>query len=381
VAISTLSGFASTRSRMADRHPGVDPDRTPEGGREVPETASDGIGATDPGMTRVGMVGGIPAVLRDLGFGPDELITSAGIDPRVFDDAGNVVPLAALGRLLNLCVARTGCAHFGLLVGARASASSFGGVGLLMQHSPTVIAALKGFVEHGYLYDRAAAANLEVGDDIAALSYATQSAGIAGADQIAEGEIAAAVRIMKGLCGPTWRPTEVLLPRASPIDAAPFHRFFESPVHFGQEEAAIVFEARWLDHRVPGADAALHDLAEHHLEELVQADDEAFGNQLRRALRRTLLRRNSSADRVASLFAVHRRTMSRRLKVDGLSFKQLVNEVRYDVARQMIGRADMPLAEVAAALGYSEPSALTRAFRRWSGQNPAAWRLANAAQS
>ena len=49
----------------------------------------------------------------------DPVIREAGLDPSLFDDGANVIPHAALGRLLTLCVARTNCPHFGLLVGRR----------------------------------------------------------------------------------------------------------------------------------------------------------------------------------------------------------------------------------------------------------------------
>jgi AraC-like DNA-binding protein len=48
--------------------------------------------------------------------------------------------------------------------------------------------------------------------------------------------------------------------------------------------------------------------------------------------------------------------------------------VRYEIARQLLEGTRLPLAEIAATLGYSDPSAFTRAFRRWSGHAPAAWR-------
>jgi AraC-like DNA-binding protein len=376
MAMSTSSGFSSAQSHLSSDWRQI-PGPAVANARGGVEPATARVTAIDPCLTHVGLVEGIPVVLRELGSRPDEVIASAGIDPRVFDDAENVLSLAALDRLLSVCVRRTGCTHFGLLVGGKASASSFGLIGLLMQHSPTVRAALTYFVEHSSLYDRAAAPNLDVRDGVAVLSYALHSAGIASADQVVEVEIAAAYRIMKIVCGPSWLPTEVLLPRASLRDPTPFHHSFQAPVRLGREEAAIVFEARWLDHPIARADLALHNIAERSLKELVQADHESFGSQLRRTLRTMLLRKGFSAARIASLYAMHRRTMSRQLQAEGLSFQQLVNEVRYDAARQMIGGARMPLAEVAAALGYSEPSALTRAFRRWSGQGPAAWRLAN----
>jgi AraC-like DNA-binding protein len=57
-----------------------------------------------------------------------------------------------------------------------------------------------------------------------------------------------------------------------------------------------------------------------------------------------------------------------------MGYRAITNEIRFEIARQLLQDTQVPLAQIAAALGYSEASAFTRAFRRWSGQTPTAWR-------
>jgi len=71
--------------------------------------------------------------------------------------------------------------------------------------------------------------------------------------------------------------------------------------------------------------------------------------------------------RVAELLSMHRRTLNRRLDACGTTFQTLVEEVRFGIARQLLEDTDLPLSQVAATVGYSDVSAFTRAFRRWSG--------------
>ena len=84
--------------------------------------------------------------------------------------------------------------------------------------------------------------------------------------------------------------------------------------------------------------------------------------------------RRCSADDMADLVAMHRRTLSRHLKSGGSGYRTITNEIRFEIARQLLEETEVSLGEIAAALGYSEASAFTRAFRRWSGQAPTAWR-------
>lgn len=377
MTMGTSYGFSSTQARVQGWCPIGGFKANSGNGSEGLDTLEACTNAIEPRETQVGVVKGIPAVLHDFGLVPGEVIKSGAVDPHVFDNPRNLLPLATLGRLLDHCVRSAGCTHFGLLVGSKADASSFGLIGELMQNSPSLAAALGQLVGCTHFYDRAAAPSLEVTGGVAVLSYAGHPSGLAGADQLLDAEFAAAFGMMKILCGPAWSPVEVLLPRVSLSDASPFRQYFKAPVRLRQEQAAIVFEARWLNQSIENADAALHEIAQLKLKQLMQADNEPFSSQLRRTLRTTLLRKGLSARRTASLFAMHRRTMSRKLEAEGLTFQQLLDEVRYDVARQLIRHAHIPLAEVAGALGYSEASALTRAFRRWSGLTPGAWRLAN----
>lgn len=324
---------------------------------------------------RVGILRELPAVLRSLGFEPDPIIGQGGRDPRLLDDGDNAFPASSVGGLLAWCAETTGCRHVGLLTGARARTSCFGIVGLLMQHLPTVSDALLCLIEHEHLYHPGAVSTLDVRNGTAMLRYGFSPVGAEGGRQAVDVALASGFRILQALCGPDWALREVLLSHPSLGDEAAYRRIFGVPVRFDEEGTALVFEAHWLSHAIGGADPGFRHILEVQVRALEHLHDEALSSQLRRSLRILLLRKGCSAGRTAQLFAMHRRTMSRRLKAEGHSFQHLVDEVRYDIARHLLSNANLSLAEVAVALGYSEASAFTRAFRRWSGINPKAWRL------
>lgn len=326
------------------------------------------------GVIRVGVAKEIVPLLREFGADPDEVIRRAGLDPQLLDDENNLIPYVALGHLLACCVAATRCPHFGLLVGTRGALSAIGPVGGLMQHSPTVGEALSALVAHLHLHDRGAAPTLTVAGNEAMLGYVIYQPGVESPEQLSDGALAIGMNIMRALCGPDWVPDEVLLPRDPPADQRPYRGFFQAPVRFNQETAALAFSARWLGHRIAGADPIFRQVFESHVQELEAALKDDWKENLRRMLRTEILANRCSATSVAGRLAVHPRTLSRRLHSDGAGFQSLVDEARFEIARQLLAQAGIPLSQVAAALGYSEASAFTRAFRRWSGQTPTAWR-------
>ena len=95
---------------------------------------------------------------------------------------------------------------------------------------------------------------------------------------------------------------------------------------------------------------------------------------LRQALRTEILRDFCSATTAARLFSMHRRTLHRHLQAEGHTFRQVANEVRFEIARDLLDNTALAIGQVAAVLQYSETSAFTRTFQRWSGQPPSAWR-------
>ena len=282
---------------------------------------------------------------------------------------------SALGQLMKLCVKRTNCPHFGLMVGQEDLLSSLGLVGCLMPPRQTVGKALQTLAWHLRQRSPDVAPRLSVSGGMATLRCVAHDPGIEGADQIADGAMATALSIMRALCGPEWAPTEVLLPRPPPSDLGPFERLFRVPVRFDAGTAALIFPTFWLRQPIAAADKVLRLLFEERLNlSKIRPQDGTFSNGLRHLLKTRLMKEDCSAKRIAGLLSMNRRTLNRRLHVEGTSFTIVVNEVRFEIARQLLADTQVTFNQVAAALGFSEPSAFTRAFRRWSGQSPTEWR-------
>jgi AraC-like DNA-binding protein len=95
-------------------------------------------------------------------------------------------------------------------------------------------------------------------------------------------------------------------------------------------------------------------------------------------LRSSLSTGTVSAESVAGLFSMHPRTLARRLEDFGTGLRELLEEARYDAAREMLVHTSLDVGQIAESLGYARTSVFTRAFRRWSGTTPVAWRRMHA---
>lgn len=326
------------------------------------------------GAVRVASIASVPALLRDMGVDPIRLLESVGLDPRAFEDPENPIALVDAGRLLDACAQSTGCPHFGLLVGQRGGVASLGLVGALMEHSPTVDAALRSLILHLNLRTRGAVPTRTVEGEWATLGYAIYQHAMPGTACAYDVAIAIAFNIMRTLCGSDWLPNEVQFARAKPRDANPYRRFFRSPLRFDADRTALVFSRRWLDQPLPGCDAASHRFIEKQIAEREALNVEDFAEMVRRALRTMLVTGRGTEKHVAELFSIHPRTLHRRLQPEGTRLRDLVEQGRCEIACQLLRDTHMNMSEIADVLDYADVTAFTRAFKRWTNLPPAAWR-------
>jgi AraC-like DNA-binding protein len=322
---------------------------------------------------RVGGFTAIPALIRQLGVDPVRILADIGLAPDALNRGEQRIPYAAMGALLLEGAKRTGCSHFGLLCGRAWHVSDLGLVGELVRNSPTVGDALRTLAVYQHLNSGGGLAFLLQRSGVVDLGYAIYAPGVSGASQIYDTLMAAGCNFMRELCGNGWAPSEVFFPHAKPVDAGPHRRLFMAPLRFDAEFCALRFPEHWLDRLVPRADAARFKIAEDEADVIGRGE---LMQQVYRALRLLLLSGKCSGDDVAQVLAMHRRTLNRRLKTRGATFQEVLDQVRFDVARELLIDTKVVIDDIAGALGYAGVSPFMRSFRRWSGTTPARWRRA-----
>ncbi|HYQ70848.1 MAG TPA: AraC family transcriptional regulator, partial [Gammaproteobacteria bacterium] len=305
------------------------------------------------------------------------VLASADLAAAQFTDADFEIPYIKAGRLLSRCVAVTGCRHFGLLVGEHAGPSSLGVAGFLLKSAPDVGTALRSLVRHLDLQDQGGMATLQIMGSTVLLGYAIHLHGVEAAEQICELSITIASNIMRSLCGKGWNPAEVHFATRQPRDLAPYRRIFRAPIRFNAGQCAVAFPIRWLDHRIASADALLYQHLEKQAAELHKLHSGDIVDSLCQLLRKSIPARQCTFTDIARQLHLHERTLNRRLQEEGTSFRELLDATRYEMARQLLAESTMPIARIAMTLDYTDASAFSRAFKRWSGTTPAQWRMHN----
>lgn len=270
----------------------------------------------------------------------------------------------------------------GMELGQSIKPAHLGVLGYLTLSCDTVAEALQRFQRYQRLLHDGDTAHFEMRQEQACLCWSNQyGASTQLSDEVLVMGMIANLRTMTGL--KDLQPSRINFMFAEPPNAAGYQQFVECPIDFDQPRLELHFPAPFLALAVTNSDPALKQLLDQQAQTLLSVlpSQEDFYDRLQQAIVKAIQGGEPTLETVAKALAMSRRTLHRRLQVRGLVFKELLQTIRYQLARQYLAEQRLTLAEVALLLGYSEQSAFTRAFRHWSGTTPLQYQKAAASGS
>jgi len=320
---------------------------------------------------RVGGFTHIPALLSRLGADPDRVLREAGLATDALSSPEKRIPFGAVGTLLERCAHHTTLEHFALMAGDLWSLEDLGLVGEISRNCVTLGDALHSLTVHQHLNSSGGLAFMTKCAAIVDVGYAVYYPGIEHPEQIYDYALAATASCIRELAGTAWAPSEVFIPHSRPARAMEYRTRFRVLPRFDSELCALRFPTYWLNTAIAGASSQRRRAALQSADRVGEAD---LLDRVNRGLRTLLLRGSSSGDDLARMLSMHRRTLNRRLQDRGTTFQRVLDDIRFEAARQFLSYSHLPLDDIAAALGYAGISPFMRTFHRWSGVTPGQWR-------
>ncbi len=332
-----------------------------------------------PTINLASLMYGLERYLRERGADPDTILSRAGLAAGDLMDPERRVPLVRFLGLLEICADELNDQHFGLRFGILYDPRHAGVVGNVALASCTVRGALQTLGRYLPTMVDSAVYGLDVdGRTAFAYSYYIDPILMTYRQKSDWGVAFMCNVIRHGLGEPDWAPTEVLLPDGTEGAAARRERMglLRAKVREGHAWAGIRFDASVLERPMKTADAMIERLMRHYgdlqLAGLRTKDDEFEG--LRRGIAQLIVQGDSSVERLAENLGLSVRTLQRRLTARGLSYSDLLGQVRKTLALNLLENPSLAISQIAYCLGYSEVSTFNHAFRRWVGQPPRDYR-------
>lgn len=312
---------------------------------------------------------------RRLGIEAGPLLERAGLSRARLDDPDARIPAEAADGMWREAFAAAGDPALAVHAAEQTPYGTFRVLDYLGATGPTLGEGLRRVAAYFPLVDPRGA--LEVDEGEGSVTVLFRGAGGVDLPPPAQEYTLGILHLrIRHMTSPRWRPEEVRFTFPRPPGARAHVRLFGVEPRYGAAAAALVLGRTTWDRATsasdPGLFAALDAHARALLERAAGAPD--LVSRVRASIGGELPGREPSLAAVARRVGLSRRSLQRRLQEAGTPFGRLVDAVRRERAEAFLRAPDVSIAEVSWLLGFSEQSAFTRAFRRWTGEPPAGWR-------
>jgi len=313
----------------------------------------------------------------------DSIFGNVGIRQKDITDPINELNLAQYCNLFEIAANKTGNDNIGLEFGQNFTPRRLGPIGYTAISSPTLAAALRNMAFYFAAHQEQTSFGLIQEADILWLSYRIYDERIQNRRQDAELSLGMFCNIFKNALGNEWTPLEIRFEHDRPDGYESHEKCFGAPVQFGRRTNAIAFRRRDLDARMPAQDPYLFSIIASFLESRCQVlgNPEDFATIVRNQIKLHLGEKTPTLAEIAGVLGLNQPAFRKKLKAHRLLFPEILRAARRELALHYMNEPEMPLTEIAYNLGYSEPSAFSRAFRSWTGMSPQRYRGAVMSQT
>jgi AraC-like DNA-binding protein len=300
------------------------------------------------------------------------ILARAGFDPGILKEPTGRCPFEQGVALWRCAIDATGDPAFGLKVASHIKHTSFHALSYGLSASSTLKEAFERIRRYCHVVSDAIEYQLlRCGSEYHFVIHPADNVPLASVDAV----VALHLRMCRSFVGHGYSPLRIELRRPRPPRTEEFQAVLRAPLEFGCAQNRIVFDVESLERLLDGANP---ELARHNDAIAVQYLARIERGNIQARVREVLMRRlecgEPSQEDVAALLSMSARTLQRRLGESGFTYKEILDETRHALALTYLSEPENSLSDVTYLLGFSACSSFTRAFRRWTGLSPSAWR-------
>ncbi len=317
---------------------------------------------------------------RRWGIDVDALVGAIGIDPVLLRNPDGRIPIRQIQMLWRTLSTQTNIDRLSLQVGELISPAAVGVLAYVMMHSPTLGRAIEQLCRYQAIVCDGTRTTMQVEGEQTALVVQITSPDIVYAAQVYNAELSVYLSAFRLLTGLPIAPTAIRFAYPTPADTTEHERTFAPAVlTFDAPETALVLPTALLDTPVLNASPGMMQLFEQHADALLsRLNTPSLAGRVRQEIVALMKGEEPTLSTVADRLAMGVRTLQGHLRSEGLTYQNLLDEVRKELAQRHLRDCQLSITDIAYLLGYAEPSVFFRSFKKWTGQTPGAYRqLAN----
>ena len=303
-----------------------------------------------------------------------KLLTLAEIPPELLNNPEGRIPVAKMSRLWALAVEATDDEAFGLSIPNFVQPTTFHALGFSLMVSASLRDAWQRTQRYYQIVSDVLDIKIKEGSSESALCY-VRIPGKEYAKEAIDAFIATMVRLSDDITANRATPTKILLERKKPAQSRQFEALFSCDVYFEAGCNEIYYKNEDLNQPLPTANLAIalknDEVVQSYLSNLL---NQSLSKQVTEKIITLMAIGEPSQELVAKEMSISSRQLQRKLKDESSSFRGLLENVRKDFAKNYLAQSQQSIIEIAYQLGFQDPSNFTRAFKRWFGVSPSAFR-------
>lgn len=318
--------------------------------------------------------------LAELGLDAEALFKRQGVDLADLPGSEEQINMSTWRAILDDAIAEIGDPDLGLKYCQNVDLAGYGPIGFAMLSAETLGQGLEIICRYVDLVQGNTETRLQRGPDDCEICFRPLKTEFLSYRPDIDCNLSFCLALLRYCLGQSWTPERVELMYTQPADISAHQKLIGAPLRFDCSINKVILKPEALDVPMPRADHRLCDILCRDLERLLQqsvtsqtTQDDLLG-RVRSEIGKLLCSGAPKIEAVAKRLNSSSRSLQRRLSEEGYSFKSLVEETRQQLAESYIRSTSHTLTDIAFMLGYSEISAFTRAFRRWTGMTPLQFR-------
>ena len=314
------------------------------------------------------------------GIDPQRFAQQIGIDSTTVPETRTRLPAQLVDAAFAKAASLIPDPAFALRAGECWHPSNLGTIGYAWMSSSSLRTALKRLERFSRILGQRASCRCEDGPDGLRFVFDHGRGDAAIGPVVADFALSLIVDMCRSNFGPSLAFESVSLRRPLPEDLKPYQDFFGCPVEFGAAADSFLLARHVADKLLPTSNHELATTFDAILsKQLVELGSGDLLTRCKAWLLQELTSGEPSEIDLARAMGLSSRTLQRKLAERDMTYRSVLEAVRYDLAMRYLDDPTKTVTDITFLLGFSEQSAFTRAFKRWSGKAPTAYRTDQAA--
>ncbi|MGR3662182.1 MAG: AraC family transcriptional regulator ligand-binding domain-containing protein [Paracoccaceae bacterium] len=305
-----------------------------------------------------------------------------GLPDRLRHDVNSFIPNTEYVKLLENFARLTGLQYFGVMIGELCLFAEMGAYGRYVTSAPTLEHAIRRARRALCFHETGSSLEIQKNGRETKLVYTPASLNTVGVRHLSEGVASLLINLVRHYAGPAWSPDYIDLDFMRVSRRRDLEDHFKTKVHLNTKGVGVPVPNYLLPSVRQLSIPASKLMTIHDLRRMTENPPPGnFTSIVRQVLEFRMRDGASDIEGVSEWLNLGHRTVQRRLKVEGCTFRELQQVSLYNWANELLAETDATITEIAMALGYSSMQHFIRAYQKWAGVTPGRFRVRNAAQS